>query len=101
MAVGPQQDVQLLNALVNNQLPTNKYFVDRFDDAVGTKYYGFVTKGGDGWYIMKEVITGTEHVFSYWLINQDLQTYDTFVTAWAAKAGYAFLNIVQVANNLK
>lgn len=100
MAVGTQQELQLLYALVNNQLPTGKYFVDRFDDGA-TKYYGFVTKCGDGWYIMREVITGTVHTFTYYLIAENLQTYDTFETAWTGRAGLIYLNIVQVANILK
>jgi hypothetical protein len=101
MAVGTQQSVQLLYALVNNQLPTDKYFVDRFDDDAAVKYYGFVTKCGDGWYIMRETITGDVHVFDYHIITQATQNYTTFEDAWTNRDTVDYFNIVILSGLLK
>lgn len=89
MAFGVDQERQLLNGMSRNSSPTDKYIADKFDDAVGTKYYGFVAKGGN-WYIMKEVITGVISVFTYntgTLANQSVEAYET---AWTGRAALTY-----------
>lgn len=99
MAIGSQANTQLLYSLVNNQLATDKYFCDRFDEDT-TKYYGFVTKGGY-FYIMKEEITTTVHLFTYYVANIEDQSFEAYETAWTGRAGLTYQNIVQVSGKLK
>lgn len=100
MALGTEQNIQLLYALVGSTLRTDKYYCDRFDDDT-TKYYGFVTLCGDGFYIMKETITGNVHTFNYYVESPSEQSYTSFETAWTGRAGLTYENIVQVSGKLK
>jgi len=99
MAIGSQANTQLLYALVNNQLATDKYFCDRFDEDT-TKYYGFLTKGGY-FYIMKEEVTGTVHLFTYYVADIAEQSFEAYETAWTGRAALDYTNIVVASSKLQ
>lgn len=86
MALGVEQERQLLQVLVNNSSPVNAYLADKFDDVDGgPKYYGFLARGGK-WYIMREVITGSVSEFTYFTDTKDKQTIPDYETAWTGRA---------------
>lgn len=93
MALGVDQERQLLQSLVRNSSPTDKYGADSFDNVTGgPKYYGFVAKGGL-WYIMRETITGNVSKFEYTTGTLIQQTIPDYLIAWTGRAALTYTNL--------
>lgn len=76
-------------ALVN---PTDKYILIETDEAAADKYYGFITRQGDNWYIMKAIQNSVDVIsFKYFTEKENInQNVEVFKIAWAARASNTY-----------